>query len=94
MCVNRRGYPDSTPLSEAECNDVTNGDEQKWQAFTTARGVEIAIFVDEFIRHNGTPPRIDGEPTGGYVLVGWSLGVGFAVYPLDNLHFRQTHRCG
>ena len=43
-CVSRRGYTGSMPFSEAESSAVISGDKQKWQAFMSARGVEVAIL--------------------------------------------------
>jgi hypothetical protein len=75
--INRRDYPGSTPLSQAE---IASADEQSDDASRTAfwrrRAVEIAHFSAWFIRENAIPPLVerDGKKEGGLTLYGWSFG--------------------
>ncbi|KAJ8094948.1 hypothetical protein PM082_010164 [Marasmius tenuissimus] len=99
VAINRRGYPGSTALSDADIaafnNDPSNPlsdaeKEQKKLDFLKARGSEFLAFVDVFIRQNQLPPisAVDGDSKklrGGIAFLGWSLGHSVTFPALANL---------
>lgn len=72
--MNRRDYKGSTPFSDAELAQLNNGTDSQRADFLTARGVELGVFIDQFIQQNSLPlPSTDGS-TGGVAILGWSVG--------------------
>ncbi|KAK0460249.1 Alpha/Beta hydrolase protein [Desarmillaria tabescens] len=73
VALDRRPFPGSTPFSAEELGILRNAgtDDAQREAFVEARGHEVAIFIDTFIRTFGLPPISSG---GGVALLGWSLG--------------------
>ncbi|KAL5498535.1 hypothetical protein ACEPAH_1889 [Sanghuangporus vaninii] len=95
IALNRRDYVHSTPYSEADLNVLASKDEDAHSQFLRARGLEIARFLCWVITELKVPKANFGEnaasPSGGVVLMGWSLGNLFTdafvayldTYPLD-----------
>lgn len=79
VAVTRRDYPGSTPYSTAELAVLTNGTAVEKAKFMTARGVEIATFIDNFIRLYNLPGVSDDGRNGGIAVLGWSLGNAFSI---------------
>lgn len=80
VAINLRHYPGSTPLSSAELAALKS-DAGSQASFTRDRGLEIAAFLEWFIRKENIPKktpsldRIDGDQiAGGLSLLGWSSG--------------------
>ncbi|KAH9945647.1 hypothetical protein B0H21DRAFT_860599 [Amylocystis lapponica] len=77
-----RDYPKSTPYSATELAVIQSGDFTSRSAFIAARGVEIAAFLEWFIKEHDIPPLsvvagADGTGdivTGGVSVSGWSYG--------------------
>ncbi|TFK61168.1 alpha/beta-hydrolase [Pluteus cervinus] len=94
VAINRRGYPGSTPISQADLlaysPDATDEARSK---FFDERGVEFLEFIDTFIVNEKLPPishgdDSEGKPsstTGGVALLGWSLGCASALTTLANI---------
>lgn len=57
---------------------MKSGNEEKQNAWMEARGHEFALFIDTFTQKNHLPPISDDKKSGGFVIVGWSLGCSFA----------------
>ncbi|KAG7442250.1 uncharacterized protein BT62DRAFT_442547 [Guyanagaster necrorhizus] len=75
VALSRRPFPGSTPYSVEELDILQSADNDDAQrgAFLEARGHEIAVFIDTFIRKFNLPP-ISSCGGGGVALLGWSLG--------------------
>lgn len=85
VAVNRRDYPGSTPLIAEDAAILASGSDEQKAAFLNARGVEIATFIDLFVERNEVPPiSLDGR-TGGFALLGWSLGNAIALSAVANI---------
>ncbi|GBE88503.1 hypothetical protein SCP_1303190 [Sparassis crispa] len=70
-----RGYAPSTPFAPADLAVLpTGGTEEVKEAFLTARGIEIANFIDAFIQKYDIPPISEDGKKGGVGLLGWSAG--------------------
>lgn len=85
VAVNRRDYPGSTPLPAEDTALLTSGTDEQKAAFLKARGVELATFVDKFIERNEVPPISTDGHTGGFALLGWSLGNAIALAAVANV---------
>ncbi|KAI5829932.1 alpha/beta-hydrolase [Schizophyllum commune Tattone D] len=73
ICVNRRGYPGTTPFTPEDEAGLASSDPSQTLA---AQGVIFARFLAKLPDALGLPrPSADGE--GGIVLAGWSLGTLF-----------------
>ncbi|KAM5543809.1 hypothetical protein V8D89_002426 [Ganoderma adspersum] len=79
VAVNRRDYPGSTPFSADEIGVLNSGTDDQKADFLKARGVEFATFVDLFAEKNSLPPISADGSTGGFAVLGWSLGCSFAL---------------
>ena len=79
VAVNRRDYPPSTHLSTQERDALSSGTDNQKAAFLKARGVEFATFVHLFAEQNRLPPVSPDGLTGGFAVLGWSLGCSFAL---------------
>ncbi|KAJ3794253.1 hypothetical protein GGU11DRAFT_690187 [Lentinula aff. detonsa] len=75
VAVNRRGYAGSTPLSTYEQNVILNGTADQQAEFSRNIGVELLMFMDEFIQdHNISVFNGDKNSAGGVAVVAWSIG--------------------
>lgn len=79
VAVNRRDYPGSTPLSPQEIAVLNSGTDDQKADFLKARGVEFATFVDLFVQKYSLPPISADGFSGGFAVLGWSLGCSFAL---------------
>ncbi|KAI0032408.1 hypothetical protein K488DRAFT_49960 [Vararia minispora EC-137] len=88
VLVNRRDYPNSTPLSDVELAllDAESTPESR-SAFFLARGLELAEFLAWFARTQGIRPKteVDGHTQGGMGLVAWSSANNVAMAMFGNL---------
>ncbi|KAL6308738.1 Alpha/Beta hydrolase protein [Sparassis latifolia] len=86
VAINRRGYSGSTPLSPAELAvSATGGTEDAKEAFITARGLEMANFIDRFVQQQNIPPITEDGKGGGMGLLGWSSAVPVVLSAVANL---------
>ncbi|KAI1787185.1 hypothetical protein LXA43DRAFT_975377 [Ganoderma leucocontextum] len=79
VAVNRRDYPGSTPLSPEEIGVLSSGTDDQKADFLKARGVEFATFVGLFAEKDSLPPISADGSSGGFAVLGWSLGCAFAL---------------
>ncbi|KAL1683390.1 Alpha/Beta hydrolase protein [Schizophyllum commune] len=81
ICVNRRGYPGTTPFTPEDEAGLASSDPSQTLA---AQGVIFARFLAKLPDALGLPrPSAHGE--GGIVLAGWSLGTLFVRLVLSAL---------
>lgn len=85
VAINRRDYPGSSSTHASELSTLEGGSDEQKAALLRKRGVEIGTFIDRFILQNGILPISADGKTGGIVIVGWSLGVAFALAALANV---------
>ncbi len=85
VAVNRRDYPGSTPLTPEDTDILASGSDEQKAAFLKARGVEIGTFIDLFVERNKVPPISADGHTGGFALLGWSLGNAIALSAVANV---------
>ncbi|EKM51921.1 uncharacterized protein PHACADRAFT_165254 [Phanerochaete carnosa HHB-10118-sp] len=85
VSIQRRDFPGSTPLSAADLNVLKSGTDEEKARYVRDRGVEIATFVDTFVRKNGLPPPDEKGSGGGFAILGWSLGGAFALAAAENV---------
>ena len=76
--MNRRDYPGSIPLSAEDIGVLGSGTDKQKADFLKARGTEFATFIDLFSENSLTPISADSS-TGGFAVLGWSLGCSFAL---------------
>ena len=62
-------------------------DDRGAAAFIHDRGIEIAIFMDTFIRQHNIPLLSPDRKSGGIALLGWSLGAAYVHSALSHLYF-------
>ncbi|KAJ7595267.1 hypothetical protein C8J56DRAFT_921979 [Mycena floridula] len=74
VAVNCLQYAGSSPYSETELQTLIGGSEAEKREILIKRGLEIARFVDVFIREHDIPPISEDGKCGGIVLLGWSAG--------------------
>ena len=83
VALSRRDYPGSTPLSNKEKAVLNSGTDEEKAEFLKMRGLEVSTFIKCFDRENPISP-IKGA-TGGFAILGWSLGNSFALAAVANL---------
>ena len=75
VSVYRRGYPPSNGFKEDELKGLGSGKKiEDVEPFYRSQGTEIATFLVKFAVEQGIPLRHSNTPTGGIVLIGWSVG--------------------
>lgn len=80
IIVNRRGYPGSTPCTDAELDDIVN----RSKAAIDCWAIMTAHFV-KYVVDNLAIPKISlDRKTGGIVVAGWSIGSVFALSLLSD----------
>jgi hypothetical protein len=76
VLVNRRDYPGSTPLSDAELASLGSADMETRAKALAQQGLDIGLFLAWLVREEKIPPVSidpDGNQQGGIALVSWSL---------------------
>jgi hypothetical protein len=76
ILVNRRDYPGSTPLSDAELAELGSPDLETRARALAQQGIDIGLFLAWLVREENIPPMVidrDGNKMGGIALVAWSL---------------------
>jgi hypothetical protein len=86
IAVQRRDYPGSTPLQDAELAPLASGDPASVLRFFLARSIELAAFVQHVVNLGIPPLKNDGRNcVGGIALTGWSLGNLYGLSLLDHV---------
>jgi pimeloyl-ACP methyl ester carboxylesterase len=67
---NRRDYRGSTKYTDAELEDLKEGR----KVFQDRLAIQLAWFLEHFIKQKGTPKLSADRKSGGFILMGWSLG--------------------
>ena len=78
VAINRRDYPGSTPLSPSDLEALSSDSAEAKTAFLRARGVEFATFICRFSAQHEIPTASPDGKSGGFAVLGWSLGCAFA----------------
>lgn len=68
ICVNRRGYPGSTPYTANELKVLHHGSDDERLAFLQEEGFLLGLFIDGLITTHSLPKQ------GGVSIAGWSMG--------------------
>lgn len=85
ICVNRRGYPGSTPYTTDELKAVRHGSDEERTVFLEEEGFLLALFVDGLIRTLSLPKQ------GGVSIAGWSMGVIYALALRASIVYFPNH---
>ena len=88
VALSRRDYPGSTLLSDKEKAVLDSGTDEEKAEFLKERGLEVSTFIKCFDEENPISP-ISGA-TGGFAILGWSLGSSFALAAVANLDSLRT----
>ena len=91
VAVNRRDYPGSTPLSPGELNVLNSGTDEQKSKYLKARGVEFATFFDTFAERNTLSSISSDGSSGGFAVLGWSLGCTFALASIAAVEALPAH---
>ena len=91
VTVNRRDYPGSTPLSPQELNVLNSGTDEQKAEYLKERGVEFATFFDTFAEGNTLSPISPDGSSGGFAVLGWSLGCTFALASIAAVDALPAH---
>ncbi|GJE91915.1 alpha/beta hydrolase [Phanerochaete sordida] len=78
VAINRRDYPGSSPLSRSDLEALSSESADAKAAFLRARGVEFATFICRFAAQHNIPAASPVGKSGGFAVLGWSLGCAFA----------------
>jgi pimeloyl-ACP methyl ester carboxylesterase len=78
IVLNRRGYPDSTPYTAEETDDLVSGG----KIFLETVGLQVSQFLNAFLDRNDIPQASPDRKSGGLALLGWSQGACWALAPL------------
>lgn len=86
VSVSWRDYPNSTPYSAAELDNIFNGDEEAKRAFVQRQGLELAKFLEYLAQTHDIPKvgEVEGKKVGGIALLSWSMGNIWSVSLLGN----------
>jgi pimeloyl-ACP methyl ester carboxylesterase len=84
VALNRRSYGGSTPYDSEATSRIGSGLEKDVADYLKNQGVEIAYFVDRFIRENNLPSVGQDSISGGVAILGWSLGCIFSLSAIAN----------
>lgn len=68
ICINRRGYPGTTPYTAEESRIITSGSTAERNRFLIEQGLNLATLVDQIIKQCSLPKER------GVAIVGWSMG--------------------
>ncbi|KAJ7921915.1 hypothetical protein B0H13DRAFT_1604137 [Mycena leptocephala] len=66
----RRDYRGSTKYTDAELDDLRAGR----KTFQDRLAIQLAWFLEHFIKHEKTPKLSVDRDSGGFILMGWSFG--------------------
>ncbi|THV03734.1 hypothetical protein K435DRAFT_817155 [Dendrothele bispora CBS 962.96] len=72
---NRRDYPGSTKYSDTELEDYANGR----KVFLDRLALQLADFLKQFIETENIPPITSDRKSGGFAIMGWSMGTATAM---------------
>ena len=86
VAFSRRDYPGSTPLTDEQKTVLNSGTDEEKTVFLKERGLEVSAFVKGFDELDKDKPILPIKgATGGFALLGWSLGTSFALAAIANL---------
>lgn len=97
VAINRRNYGGSTAFSKEEMSQLRGGTFEQRTSFCVDRGVEIMTFIDKFVNKYNIPPLSSDRRSGGFALLGWSLGSQItcaAISHVDKLSEECQNRLG
>jgi hypothetical protein len=66
----RRDYRGSTKYTDVELDDLRAGR----KIFQDRLAIQLAWFLEHFIKHEKTPKLSVDRDSGGFILMGWSFG--------------------
>ncbi|KAG6878224.1 hypothetical protein C0992_008439 [Termitomyces sp. T32_za158] len=72
---NRREYPGSTKYTDAEIQDLHHGR----KVFLDRLAIQVGDFVRQFVEREGIPKISEDRKTGGFAILGWSMGTATAM---------------
>ena len=67
---NRRDYPGSTPYTDSELEDLSQGR----KIFIDRAGSQLGEFLFQLVDKEQIPRATDGGISGGIAIMGWSVG--------------------
>lgn len=79
---NRRDYAGSTRYTDAELSDLRKGRE----IFLDRLAVQLGQFLEQFIERVGVPKISGDHKSGGFAIMGWSMGVASAMPLFSKRH--------
>jgi hypothetical protein len=87
IAVQRRNYPGSTPLPDAELvAPLASGDSASVLKFFLARSIKLAAFVQHLVNLGIPPLKTEGRNrVAGIALAGWSLSNLYGLSLLDHV---------
>ncbi|KAJ7660263.1 Alpha/Beta hydrolase protein [Mycena polygramma] len=71
LALNRRDYRGSTKYTDAELEDLKEGQ----KIFQDHLAIQLAWFLEHFIHHEGVPKVSQDRKSGGFIIMGWSFGI-------------------
>ncbi|KAF8893775.1 hypothetical protein BD779DRAFT_1435527 [Infundibulicybe gibba] len=80
VTVQRRDYPGSTPYTDEELDDLRNGR----KSFLDRLGILLAHFLEYLIREHNVPKTSMDRSSGGFSILGWSMGTATAMSLLSD----------
>ncbi|KAF4612537.1 hypothetical protein D9613_012770 [Agrocybe pediades] len=81
VCVNRRGYPGTSPYTEAQKKAIVSGTDDERSNVLQQLGTELALFIDALIRECSI------SSNGGITVAGWSMGAMFVFALMTSTEF-------
>ncbi|KAG6828866.1 hypothetical protein H0H87_000563 [Tephrocybe sp. NHM501043] len=67
---NRREYPGSSQYTDTEIDDLNNGR----KVFLDRLGLLVGDFIEQFVEKESVPKISPDRKSGGFALMGWSMG--------------------
>ncbi|KAJ3553764.1 hypothetical protein NM688_g3445 [Phlebia brevispora] len=76
IAPNLRDYPNSTPYTPSEFENLCSADVETQKLAVRSLGLELAAFLKYIVDAESLPPKrgADGQVKGGLVLLSWSMG--------------------
>jgi len=74
LAVNMRDYPDSSPNTPEELEDLGSGDPQRQAKYFKSAALQIAMFASKAVIQLGLPEPTADKKAGGITILGWSSG--------------------
>lgn len=74
VLLNQRDYRNSSPFTPAELETLHTQDKETQKGFIEKRVVELANFLEWFVRKEGIPKVSPSSDDGGLAIITWSSG--------------------